>query len=93
MKQQSAMRSRMRNRQLLKAAACGLALAGLLLGCSEEKKQEAEEKGVVERASDAVAHKAAEQLNKPLDKAKDSQALQNMQNQQMEKMAGEAQQQ
>ncbi len=85
-------RSRMRNRQLLKAAACGLALAALLLaGCSEEK-QEAEEKGVVERASDAVAHKAVEQLNKPLDKAKDSQALQNMQNQQMEKMTEEAQQ-
>lgn len=84
-------RSRMRNRQLLKSAACGLALVGLLVGCSEEK-QEAEEKGVVERASDAVAHKAAEQLNKPLDKAKDSQALQNMQNQQMEKMTEEAQQ-
>ena len=85
------MRSRMKNRQLLKAAACGLALVGLLVGCSEEK-QEAEEKGVVERASDAVAHKAVEQLNKPLDKAKDSQALQNMQNQQMEKMTEEAQQ-
>ncbi|MGR0481635.1 MAG: hypothetical protein ACTFAL_09585 [Candidatus Electronema sp. V4] len=85
------MRSRMKNRQLLKAAACGIALVGLLVGCSEEK-QEAEEKGVVERASDAVAHKAAEQLNKPLDKAKDSQALQNMQNQQMEKMTEEAQQ-
>ncbi|WP_420207940.1 hypothetical protein [Candidatus Electronema sp. JC] len=86
-------RSRMRNRQLLKAAACGLALAALLLaGCSEEK-QEAEEKGVVERASDAVAHKAAEQLNKPLNKAKDSQALQNMQNQRLEDMAGEAEQQ
>ncbi|MGX9728309.1 MAG: hypothetical protein ACTFAK_13645 [Candidatus Electronema sp. VV] len=85
------MRSRMKNRQLLKAAACGIALVGLLVGCSEEK-QEAEEKGVVERASDAVAHKAVEQLNKPLDKAKDSQALQNMQNQQMEKMTEEAQQ-
>ncbi len=86
------MRSRMKNRQLLKAAACGLALAGLLVGCSEEK-QEAEEKGVVERASDAVAQKAAEQLNKPLNKAKDSQALQNMQNQRLEDMAGEAEQQ
>jgi len=81
----------LRNRQLLKAAACGLALAGLLAGCSEEK-QEAEEKGVVERASDAVAHKAAEQLTKPLNKAKDSQALQNMQNQRMEEMTKEAQQ-
>lgn len=86
------MHSRMRNRQLFKAAACGLALVGLLLGCSEEK-QEAKEKGVVERASDAVAHKAVEQLNKPLNKAKDSQALQNMQNQRMEDMAREAQQQ
>jgi ABC-type uncharacterized transport system auxiliary subunit len=74
----------MSNRQLLKAAACGLALFGLLAGCSEEQKDE--EKGMIERASDKVAQKAAEQLTKPIDKAKDSQALQNMQNQRMEEM-------
>jgi hypothetical protein len=85
------MRSRMRNRQLLKAAACGLALFGLLVGCSEEQK--GEEKGVVERASDEVAHKAAEQLTKPINKAKDSQALQNAQNQRLEEMTEQAQQQ
>lgn len=84
------MRSRMRNRQLLKAAACSLALFGLLAGCSEEQSGE-KKKGVIEQASDKVAQKAVEQINKPLDKAKDSQALQNMQNQRLEEMAGETQ--
>jgi len=61
-----------------------LLLAGLA-GCSGEK----EEKGVVEKASDKVADKAVEYINKPLDKAKDSQALQNAQNQKMEDMVQE----
>ena len=63
------------------------ALAALLLttplvlgGCSGEK----EEKGVVEQASDKVAGKAVEYINKPLDKAKDTQALQNAQAQKMD---------
>ncbi len=51
----------------------------LLAGCSGEK----EEKGVVEQASDKVASKAVEYINKPLDKAKDTQALQNAQAQKM----------
>jgi hypothetical protein len=84
------MRSKQRNRQLLQAAACGLALFGLLAGCSEEQKDEG--KGVVERASEEVAHKAAEQLTKPINKAKDSQALQNAQNQRLEEMTEQAQQ-
>lgn len=75
----------------LKAAACALALLGLLAGCSEEKK-EPESKGMIERASDEVAHKAVEQMTKPIDKAKASQALQNAQNQKMEDMAKEAEQ-
>jgi ABC-type uncharacterized transport system auxiliary subunit len=78
-------------RDCLKAAACGLALLGLLAGCSEEKKDE-ENKGVIERASDEVAHKAVEHMTKPIDKAKASQALQNAQNQRMEEMAEEAEQ-
>jgi hypothetical protein len=79
------MRSKMRNRQYLKAAACGLALFGLLVGCSEEKKKE---KGAVEQMSDKVAAKAVEQIQKPINKAKDSQALQNAQHQKMGEMAG-----
>ncbi|WP_417911647.1 hypothetical protein [Candidatus Electronema sp. TJ] len=84
------MRSKLGDRQLLKAAACGLALFGLLVGCSEGRKDG--EKGAVERASDKVAQKAAEQLTKPIDKAKDSQALQNAQNQQLEETAKQTQQ-
>ncbi|MCI5150835.1 MAG: hypothetical protein D3916_15880 [Candidatus Electrothrix sp. MAN1_4] len=52
----------------------------LLGGCSSEK----EEAGVVEQASDKVAGKAVEYINKPLDKAKQSQAAQNAQSQKME---------
>lgn len=70
-----------------------LALAALLLiaplvlgGCSGEK----EEKGVVEQASDKVAGKAVEYINKPLDKAKDTQALQNAQAQKMKDMVQES---
>lgn len=77
-------------RDCLKAAACALAMFGLLAGCSEEKKDE-ESKGMIERASDEVAHKAVEQITKPIDKANSSQTLQNAQNQTMEKMAEEAQ--
>jgi hypothetical protein len=44
---------------------------------------------VVEQASDKVAQKAVEYINKPLDKAKDSQALQNAQNEKMEDMLEE----
>ncbi len=78
-------------RDCLKAAACALAMFGLLAGCSEEKKDE-ESKGVIERASDEVAHKAVEQMTKPIDKANASQALQNAQNQKMDDMAKEAEQ-
>ncbi|MCI5208881.1 MAG: hypothetical protein D3910_08820 [Candidatus Electrothrix sp. ATG2] len=52
----------------------------LLAGCSGEK----EEAGVVEQASDKVAGKAVEYINKPLDKAKASQAAQNAQTQRLE---------
>jgi hypothetical protein len=79
------MGSSMKNRQYLKAAACGVALFGLLVGCSEEKK-EGKEKGMVEQASDKVAAKAVEQIQQPINKAKDSQALQNAQNQNMQDM-------
>ena len=57
----------------------------LLSGCSGEK----EEAGVVKQASDKVAGKAMEYINKPLDKAKQSQAAQNVQMQKMEDMLGE----
>ena len=76
-------------RDCLKAAACALALFGLLAGCSEEKKEE-ESKGMIEQAADEVAHKAVEQMTKPIDKANASQALQNAQNQRMKEMAEEA---
>lgn len=58
----------------------------LLGGCSseQEEKEGKEDKGVVEQASDQVAKKAVDYINKPLDKAKDTQALQNAQNQKME---------
>ncbi|MCI5147132.1 MAG: hypothetical protein D3923_16800, partial [Candidatus Electrothrix sp. AR3] len=59
---------------------------GLFTGCSGDK----EEKGMVEQASDKVAAKAAEQINKPLDKAKASQALQNAQAQKMKDMVEES---
>ncbi len=65
------------------------ALPMLLGGCSNEKGEEQENKGVVEQASDKVAQKAVEYINKPLDKAKDSQALQNAQAQKMENMLEE----
>ncbi|MCW5213592.1 hypothetical protein VU04_11890 [Desulfobulbus sp. TB] len=62
------------------------ALPMLLGGCSNEKegKEGGENKGVVEQASDKVAQKAVEYINKPLDKAKDTQAIQNAQAQKME---------
>ena len=53
---------------------------GLLVGCSGE----GDEKGVVEKASDEVAAKAVEQINKPLDKAKEAQALQNAESQKLQ---------
>ncbi|MCI5119844.1 MAG: hypothetical protein D3908_01365 [Candidatus Electrothrix sp. AUS4] len=55
-------------------------------GCSGEK----EEAGVVEQASDKVAGKAVEYLNKPLDAAKRSQAAQNAQNQKLDDTLQEA---
>jgi hypothetical protein len=58
----------------------------LLAGCSGEK----EEAGVVKQASDKVAGKAMEYINKPLDKAKKSQAAQNVQTQNMEDMLKES---
>jgi ABC-type uncharacterized transport system auxiliary subunit len=64
---------------------CGLTLLVFLAGCSNDK----DEKGAVEKMSDKVADKAVEQMTKPLDKARDSQALQNAQNQKIEEMAGE----
>lgn len=70
------------------AALSALLLGSILLagGCSGEQ----EEKGAVERASDKVAGKAVEYINKPLDKAKQSQAVQNAQNQKMEDMLQES---
>jgi hypothetical protein len=59
----------------------------LLAGCSGEKEKE--EAGVVKQASDKVAGKAMEYINKPLNKAKQSQAAQNAQTQNMEDMLGE----
>ncbi|WP_446009891.1 hypothetical protein [Candidatus Electrothrix sp.] len=61
-------------------------LVSLIAGCSGEK----EEKGVVEQASDKVAGKAVEYINKPLDKAKQSQAAQNAQSQKMDDMLQES---
>ena len=58
----------------------------LLAGCSGEQ----EEAGVVEQASDKVAGKAMEYINKPLDKAKQSQAAQNVQTQNMEDVLEES---
>jgi FixJ family two-component response regulator len=70
-----------------------LTLGALLLvtpivlgGCSGEK----EEAGVVEQASDKVAKKAVDYINKPLDKAKQSQAVQNAQSQKMDDMVQES---
>ena len=66
----------------------------LLAGCSGEEKEVKEEAskeaGVVEQASDKVAKKAVEYINKPLDKAKQSQAAQNIQTQKMEDMLDES---
>ena len=70
-------------------SAVGALLLGtliLLAGCSGEK----EEAGVMEQASDKVAGKAMEYINKPLDKAKQSQAAQNVQTQKMEDMLEES---
>ena len=70
-------------------SAIGTLLLGTLVvlaGCSGEK----EEKGMVEQASDKVAGKAVEYINKPLDKAKQSQAAQNVQTQKMEDMLDES---
>ncbi|MDU9049806.1 MAG: hypothetical protein Q3M30_13240 [Candidatus Electrothrix sp. Rat3] len=61
----------------------------LLAGCSGEEKEAKEEAGVVEQASDKVAGKAAEYLNKPLDAAKRSQAAQNVQTEKMEDVLDE----
>ena len=69
-------------------SAVGTLLLGtlvLLAGCSGEK----EEAGVVEQASDKVAGKAVEYINKPLDKAKESQAMQNAQAQKMKDVLDE----
>ena len=62
-----------------------MALFALLTGCSEEKKEE-KSKGMIEQASDKVAHEAAAHITKPLEKAKASQALQNAQSQNIEDM-------
>jgi hypothetical protein len=78
----------MKNKQFT-SAACALLLLGtlgLLTSCSNDK----DEKGMVEQASDKVAAKAMEQINKPLDKAKQSQALQNAQAQKMRDMVKES---
>ncbi|MCW5208066.1 hypothetical protein VU11_05300, partial [Desulfobulbus sp. US2] len=78
---------KMNKRNLISAV--GMLLLGtlvLLAGCSGEK----EEAGVVEQASDKVAGKAMEYINKPLDKAKQSQAAQNVQTQQMEDVLEES---
>lgn len=84
------LRSTLRNRNSLKAAACTLALMALLVGCSEEKEAEVEKKGAVTRPADKVPQSTAEQILKPLDKAHDSQTLQNAQNQKAQQMVDEA---
>lgn len=77
----------MKTKKWIAALGALLLVAPLLLGgCSGEK----EEKGVVEQASDKVAKKAADYINKPLDKAKESQTMQNAQSQQMEDTVQEA---
>ena len=71
----------MSNRKLT-SAACFLLLSAslaLLTGCSNDK----EEKGVVEQASDKVAAKAVEHIQKPIDKAKNIQAIQDAQSRKM----------
>ncbi|WP_417910444.1 hypothetical protein [Candidatus Electronema sp. PJ] len=83
------LRSTLRNRNSLKAAACSLALVALLVGCSEEKEAEVEKKGAVTRPADKVPQSTAEQILKPLDKAHDSQALQDAQNQKAKEMLDE----
>jgi hypothetical protein len=77
--------------QKITSAICGVMLLASfsLNGCSGDK----EEKGMVEQASDKVAAKVVEQINKPLDKAKASQAVQNAQSQQMEDMVKESEEQ
>lgn len=79
-----------RKKTIILFVALLFALPILLGGCSNEKgEEEKENKGVVEQASDKVAQKAVEYINKPLDKAKDTQALQNAQAQKMENMLEE----
>jgi hypothetical protein len=79
----------MKTRKITSAICAIMLLVTLgLSGCSGEK----EEKGMVEQATDKVAAKAMEHINKPLDKAKASQAVQNAQSQQMEDMAKESEQ-
>ena len=84
----------MKSRKLA-SAVCGLIVLGTLVlfaGCSNENKEEnqKETKGVLEQASDKVAAKAVEQIKKPLDKAREIQALQNAQSQKMEDMVEES---
>ncbi len=74
----------MKTKNYLGAIACSLALFALLTGCSEEKKEEGKSKGIIEQASDEVAQKAVEQINKPLEKARASQALQDAQSQNLQ---------
>ena len=74
------------NRKKWFAALGAVFFLSLMAGCSGEK----EEKGMVEQASDKVAGKAVEYINKPLDKAKQSQAVQNAQSQKMEVMLEES---
>jgi hypothetical protein len=76
------------NKRMWMTVTGALLLAALMLagGCSGEK----EEKGVVEQASDKVAKKATDYINKPLDKAKQSQAVQNAQSQNMEDVIKES---
>ncbi|MCI5219629.1 MAG: hypothetical protein D3914_10705 [Candidatus Electrothrix sp. LOE2] len=76
------------NKRMWMTVIGALLLTALMLsgGCSGEK----EEKGVVEQASDKVAKKATDYINKPLDKAKQSQAVQNAQSQNMEDVIKES---
>ena len=70
---------------------CGLLLLGLLVGCSEDNKEESavEEKGIVETTTDKAADTAVEHIQKPIDDARAVQAVQNAQTANMKELVDE----